>query len=146
MQAVQGNLGRVFVLRLEDGDHLPDCIEAYAREQNIQGGLCALLGGIGKGAIVVGPEDGAAEKITAMTHAINAVHEAAAVGTLFPNAAGDVKLHMHTALGRGESTITGCVRMGADVWKVAEVVIIEITGTGLARKLDPTMGIELLSQ
>lgn len=146
MQAVQGNLGRVFVLRLEDGDHLPDCIEAYAREQNIQGGLCALLGGIGKGTIVVGPEDGAAEKITAMTRAISSVHEAAAVGTLFPNAAGDVKLHMHTALGRGESTITGCVRLGADVWKVAEVVIIEITGTGLARKLDPAMGIELLSQ
>ncbi len=146
MQAVQGNLGRVFVLRLEDGDHLPDCIEAYAREQNIQGGLCALLGGIGQGTIVVGPEDGAAEKITAMTQAINAVHEAAAVGTLFPNAAGDMKLHMHTALGRGESSITGCVRLGADVWKVAEVVIIEITSTGLSRKLDPSLGIELLSQ
>lgn len=146
MQAVQGSLGRVFVLRLEDGDHLPDCLETFAREQNIQGGLCALLGGIGQGKLVVGPEDAAAEKITAMTKAIEAVHEAAAVGTLFPNSQGDVKLHMHTALGRGDSSIVGCIRMGADVWKVAEVVIIEITGTGLSRKLDPSMGIELLSQ
>lgn len=146
MQAAQGSLGRVFVLRLEDGDRLPDCIEAFAREQNIQGGLCALLGGVGEGTIVVGPEDGAADKIKAMTHAISAVHEAAAVGTLFPNAEGDMKLHMHTALGRGESSITGCIRLGAGVWKVAEVVIIEITGSGLSRKLDPSMGIELLSQ
>jgi len=146
MQAAQGSLGRVFVLRLEDGDRLPDCIETFAREQNLQGGLCALLGGIGKGKIVVGPEDGDAEKITAMTHPIDAVHEAAAVGTLFPNADGDIKLHMHTALGRKECTITGCVRLGAEVWKVAEVVIIEITGTGLSRKLDPAMGLELLSQ
>lgn len=146
MQVAQGSIGRVFVLRLEDGDRIPDCIEAFAREQNMEGGLCALLGGIGKGSLVVGPEDGAAEKITVMTQAIEAVHEAAAVGTLFPDSKGDMKLHMHSAMGRGDSTLTGCVRLGLDVWKVAEVVIIEITGTGLSRKLDPSMGLELLSR
>ena len=146
MQAAQGTLGRVFILRLEDGDRIPDCIETFARENAIQGGFCALLGGVGRGALVVGPKDGAAETITAMTRAIENVHEAAAVGTLFPNAEGDVKLHMHSALGRDESTLTGCVRLGLDVWKVAEVVIIEITGTGLTRKIDPSLGIELLSR
>ncbi len=146
MQVQQGKLGRVFVLRLEDGDRLPDCIENFARENALQGGLCALLGGVGKGTMVVGPEDGDAEQLNVMTRAVNAVHEAAAVGTLFPNAAGEMKLHMHAALGRAEKTITGCVRLGASIWKVAEVVIIEITDTGLTRKLDPGMGLELLSR
>ena len=68
------------------------------------------------------------------------------MGTLFPNAAGQMKLHMHAALGRGDQTVTGCVRLGTDVWKVVEVVIIEIVGSGLSRKLDPSLGIELLSR
>lgn len=33
MIASEGRLGRVFVLRLEDGDRVPDCIEAFAAER-----------------------------------------------------------------------------------------------------------------
>lgn len=146
MQYAEGALGRAFVLRLEDGDRIPDCIEDFAKEKNIQGAFCAVLGGIDKGTMIVGPEDGAAEKIKSLTKAIAEAHEALAVGTLFPNSAGDMKLHMHTALGRGDAPVVGCIRLGLEVWKVLEVVIIEITGTGLSRKLDSSLGIELLSR
>lgn len=147
MQYAQGSLGRVFVIRLEDGDRLPDCIETFAREAGLQRGLVALLGGAGAGRLVVGPEDGAAEKITPMLRALEGVHEAAAVGTVFPDESGAPKLHMHAALGRGDDVLAGCVRQGVDVWKLAEVVVIEIEPDdeeAMRRVKDPVFGFEVL--
>lgn len=145
MKYAQGSMGRIFVLRLEDGDALPGCVEHFAAEHDIKGGLVALVGGIGSGTLVVGPEDGNAEIITPMTRFFNAAHEAAALGTLFPNTNGAPKLHMHAALGRGDSTLVGCIRQGLDTWKIAEVVILEIVDSGMIRKLDPAFNLELLS-
>ena len=142
----QGSLGRVFVLRLGDGDQIPGAIETFARERNITNALCAALGGVESGNLVTGPEDGAVMPPTPMLHAIAAVHEAAAVGTLFPDAEGEPKLHMHASLGRKDQTATGCVRPGLDVWKILEVVIIELTGLDLARKKDSETGFELLEK
>ncbi|KDR94128.1 hypothetical protein SAMN02745945_00812 [Peptoclostridium litorale DSM 5388] len=34
MKATEGKLGRVFVIRLEEGDILPDCIEEFASVKN----------------------------------------------------------------------------------------------------------------
>lgn len=146
MQFAQGSLGRVFVLRLEDGDRLPDTIEQFAAEHGVNEAFCAMLGGAGPGRLVVGPEDGDASPITPLFTAVDNVHEAAAVGTIFPNEAGRPVLHMHAALGRRGNTVTGCVRAGVDIWKVGEVVILELTGLGLARKLDPASGFELLGK
>lgn len=145
MKSAQGSMGRVFVLRLEDGDSLPGCIEEFARQNGIAGGLVALVGGIGSGTLVTGPQDGAAAHITPMLRLFSQVHEAAALGTLFPDSSGHPRLHMHAALGRGDSALVGCIRQGIDVWKIAEVVILEITGSGMTRKLDPAFNLELLS-
>ena len=49
MQYAEGKVGRVFVLRLEDGDKLPDAVEAFAAEKNIDCAACWLLGGLGGG-------------------------------------------------------------------------------------------------
>ncbi len=143
MQAAEATLGRVFVIRLEDGDRLPDCLEAFARDNALERGLVALLGGAGGGTLVVGPEDGTAATITPLLQALNGVHEAAAVGTIFPDSTGAPKLHMHAAMGRDDHTLTGCVRQGVNIWKLAEVVVIEIQGN-MSRKLDQSLGLEVL--
>ncbi|OLN26335.1 hypothetical protein DVDV_2735 [Desulfovibrio sp. DV] len=142
----EGRLGRVFVLRLGDGDRIPDAIEDFARTRGVSSALVAALGGVENGRLVTGPKDGTTMPPTAMLTAIDAVHEAAAVGTLFPAADGTPRLHMHAALGRDGETRTGCVRPGLDVWKILEVVVIEITGTDLARARDPETGFELLGR
>lgn len=146
MKIAQGAVGRVFVLRLEDGDRIPDTIEAFAAEQSIEAALCSLLGGIGSGRVVVGPENPDASPIVPLVEAITGVREAAAVGTIFPNEEGKPRLHLHAALGRGDETVTGCARQGLDVWKVCEVVLIEITGANLVRATDPVAGFEVLTQ
>lgn len=142
----EGRLGRVFVLRLGDGDRIPESIEAFAKTRGVSSALVAALGGLRNGKLVVGPVDGDVLPPDPMFTAIAAVNEAAAVGTLFPGEDGAPRLHMHATLGRGEESRTGCVRPGLDVWKIFEVVVIEITGTDLARARDPETGFELLGR
>lgn len=141
----EGHIGRVFVLRLGDGDRIPDAIEEFAAVREVESALVMALGGLQKGKLVVGPEDATTMPPNPMLAAIDAVHEAAAVGTLFPSKpGGKPTLHMHGVLGRGEETRAGCVRPGLDVWKIFEVVVIEILGTDLARHKDPETGFNLL--
>lgn len=142
----EGRLGRIFVLRLGDGDRIPDAIEDFAAARGIGAALVAALGGLENGRLVVGPEDDAQKPPRTLTAVIDAVHEAVAVGTLFPGPDGRPSLHLHASLGRGETARTGCARPGLDVWTVLEVVILEIEGLDLARLPDPATGLNLLGQ
>ncbi|MCA1792588.1 MAG: DNA-binding protein [Desulfobacteraceae bacterium] len=51
---------------------------------------------------------------------------------------------MHMACGRGDNTITGCIRKGVRVWQVMEVIIHELTGSIGMRKKDAATGFDLL--
>jgi len=145
MQFTEAKMGRVFILRLHDGDHLPDVIENFAEQQKISQGLCFFLGGANEGSrVVVGPKDGKTFPPEPMTTLLRGVHEAAGVGTIFQNEESKPKLHMHAAFGRKEETITGCVRMGVDVWQIGEIVILELTGTRAKRAVDKKTGFEFL--
>jgi len=143
MQAAEATLGRVFVLRLGDGDRIPGCIEDFAKERGVLRGFCLLLGGAAGGTVVVGPKDGAARKIEPMLAALAGTHEIAAVGTLFPDESGAPRLHMHAALGRGEHPLVGCVRQGVDIWRLGEVILVELHGP-MRRAIDPAFGFEVL--
>ena len=145
MQYNEGSLGRVFVLRLEEGERLNESIEDFAREQKISHGLAFFLGGSGDGSkVVVGPEANR-EAIIPMIHTLQGAQEMLALGTLIPNAAGEPVLHMHAATGREGKATVGCTRAGVEVWLVGEVVLLEILGTAAAqRQKDPGTGFQLL--
>ena len=141
MKTSEGKVGRVFVVRLEDGDRLPDAIENLAVEKDIRAASIILLGGIGRGTIVVGPETPDVPP-KPQTCDFQDVHEIVAVGTIFANADGKPILHLHGALGRDGRTITGCTRTGVEVWLIAEAIITEIIDTTAHRVL--SAGLELL--
>jgi predicted DNA-binding protein with PD1-like motif len=145
MQFTEAKLGRVFVLRLHDGDRLPEVLEVFATENNVSTALCFFLGGVKeKSRVVVGPKDGYASPPEPMVTLLNGVHEACGVGTIFADEEGKPKLHMHASFGRKQNTVTGCVRMGVDVWRIGEVVVVELTGTSAQRVVDKETGFELL--
>ena len=146
MQYSEGTMGRVFTLRLEDGEKVPDVIEQFADEHDIKCGLCTLIGGVDKGNLVVGPKDGEAPVIDPILHAVSGAHEVAALGTLFPDEDNTPILHMHAALGRDGKTRAGCIRPGLDVWLVGEVIIVEILGTDMLRKTEAKSGLKLLAK
>jgi predicted DNA-binding protein with PD1-like motif len=145
MQFTEAKFGRVFVLRLHDGDHLPDVLESFAAENNVATALCFFLGGAKeKGRVVVGPKDGYVLPPEPMVTLLNGVHEACGVGTIFADEEGKPKLHMHASFGRNEKTVTGCVRMGVDIWQIGEVIIIELADAAAQRVVDKKTGFEFL--
>jgi len=146
MQYSQGNVGRVFTLRLENGERLPDCLEQFAKEHDIKAALCTLIGGADQGNVVAGPKDGEAAVIDPFLCPVREAHEVLGLGTLFPDESGTPVLHMHAALGRDGETLTGCIRPGLDVWLVGEVIIMEIEGTDMLRKVEVESGLALLTK
>lgn len=145
MQFTEAKLGRVFVLRLHDDDHLPDVLELFAKEQNLNSALCFFLGGAKDNSrVVVGPRKGQAVPPEPMITLLDGVHEACGMGTIFVDEAGRPKLHMHASFGRKEETVTGCVRMGVDVWRIGEVVMLELTKIAAHRAIDKETGFEFL--
>jgi predicted DNA-binding protein with PD1-like motif len=145
MKSTEAKMGRVFILRLHDGDRLPNVLESFAAEKNVSTALCFFLGGAKENSrVVVGPVDGDAVPPEPMVTLLNGVHEACGVGTIFADEEGKPKLHMHTSFGRSENTVTGCVRMGVDVWQIGEVVMLELACEKTCRAKNKETGFEFL--
>jgi len=144
MKASEGKLGRVFVIRLEDGDVLPGCIEKFAEEKGVSVGQAILVGGIGEGQIVVGPRYSHNMPPEPMLLPIDGAHEVAGVGVLAPGEDGKPVLHMHAALGRSGQTMAGCLRPGVTTWMVGEVILYEILGAKVVRLKVKRSGFALL--
>ena len=144
MKASEGRVGRVFVIRLEDGDVVPDCIERFAEQKGISVGHVILVGGIGGGEVVVGPRDSEERPPQPMLLPVDGAHEVVGVGVIAPDEDGKPVLHIHAALGRSGQTMSGCLRPGVTTWLVGEVILYEIVGATAARVLDKESGFELL--
>lgn len=144
MKASEGKLGRVFVIRLEDGDKIPASIERFAAEKKISVGQVILIGGIGDGEVVVGPRRTHEMPPEPMLLPVDGAHEVTGVGIIAPDKNGKPKLHIHASLGRAGKTTTGCLRPGVTTWLVGEVVIVEILGTDAVRLPDKKATFELL--
>ncbi len=144
MKSAEGRLGRVFVIRLEHGDRLPDCIERFAEQHGIAVGHVVLVGGIGDGQVVVGPRRSDERPPEPMLLPIDGAHEVAGTGVIAPDDRGRPRLHIHAALGRSGRTVTGCLRPGVSTWVVGEVIIYEITGARVSRVRDGETGFDLL--
>lgn len=145
MKYSQAQPGRVFVIRLEDGEVIHEVIEAFARNQGVRAASLVVLGGADKGSeLVTGPKQGRRFPVTPQTHVLEEVHEVTGTGTLFPDETGNPVLHMHLACGRGDTTVTGCIRKGVKVWQMMEVVLHELTGAGGVRKKDEVTGFAML--
>ena len=144
MKASEGKIGRVFIIRLEDGDTIPACIESFAAENKIAVGQVILIGGIGDGQVVVGPRRSDEMPPEPMLLPVDGAHEVVGVGIIAPDGKGKPTLHIHASLGRSGQTTTGCLRPGVSTWLVGEVIIFEILGTDAARIPSEKANFELL--
>ena len=144
MKACEGRLGRVFIMRLDDGDMVPECIERFAEENRVSVGHVILVGGIGDGNIVVGPRHSDERPPQPVLLPINEAHEVLGVGIIAPGEDGKPILHIHAALGRAGNTVSGCLRPGVTTWLVGEVILHEILDVDVARIRDEESGFLLL--
>jgi predicted DNA-binding protein with PD1-like motif len=146
MQYSEARQGRVFVIKLDSGDKIPDVLEQFACDHEILRAFCILVGGIDDGSrIVVGPERIVSdEKPVPIEYELEGKHEVLGTGTLFPDEEGNPVLHMHVAAGRKGRSSTGCSRAGLIVWNIVEVVFIELIDERGSRKTDAATGFKKL--
>ncbi len=145
MKYSEARPGRIFVIRLEDGEVVHGAIEKFARDQDIRAAALIVLGGADRGStFVVGPAAGRSTPIIPMEHVLRNVHEVCGTGTLFPDDEGNPILHMHMACGRQTATVTGCIRTGVKVWHVMEIILFELLGSTGRRPVDFETGFKLL--
>lgn len=145
MKYSEARQGRIFVIRLEDGEIVHEEIERFARRHAIQSAVVIAVGAADGGSrLVVGPEERDARPIHPMEHVLDNAHEIAGTGTLFPDDEGNPVLHMHMACGREGRTVTGCIRGGVRVWQVMEVILLELTGSTGRRVPESDLGFALL--
>jgi len=145
MKYSKAKQGRIFAIRLEDGETVHEEIERFAHEQSITSAAMIVVGGADKGSkLVVAPEHGQARPINPMEHILDNVHEIAGTGTLFPDEKGNPAIHMHMVCGRNANTVTGCIRSGVKVWQTMEVILFELVDSTGKRVFEADLGFNLL--
>lgn len=144
MQATEGHIGRVFVLRLEDGDEVGSCIENFAREHGIQLGYVNFIGGISSGEIGTGAKSAQARPVDLNLRQVEGVHDTAAMGLIAPDENNQPSLRLCGALGRESQTIAGSLRAGLKTWLGAEAILYEILGADCRRVSDAKTGLAQL--
>ena len=147
MKYSQASLGRVFVLRLEDGDIVHECLERLAREQAIRAAGLIALGDADAGSrLIAGSEEGRANPMVFVERLLDDAHEVAGVGTIFPDEEGNPIPHVHMACGRKDSVVVGCVRAGVKVWHVMEIIVVELRDSTAVRRFETGLpGFKLLN-
>lgn len=136
MRSAELRDGRVFVLRLEDGEVLHESIESFCRQNGIVRATVTAVGGVDAGStMVVGPTIPIKGKIKPLTYTLDAPCELTGTGTVFPDEDGNPIMHMHGSVGRDGMSVTGCFRVRMVAWLVLEVVIREIVGDGPVRTM-----------
>ncbi len=133
------------MIKLEDGDIVPECIENFAKEKGISVGQVILLGGIKSGKLVVGPKRPEERPPQPQTLSIKDTHELVAVGVLAPNEEDKPVLHIHGALGHSGKVVGGCLRLGVTTWLIGEAVLCEIIGADVKHTLDKENKVVLLN-
>jgi len=142
MEYSVGKTGRIIAARLFEGEDIYESIEEVAKKENIKSAAVLITGGFRKANVVVGPKT-EQPKIIGNFKDFAGPGEALGVGTIYCDDEGP-KLHIHTAIGKGDETIVGCPRGGAKTFLILEVTIIEIDGLKAGRKLDENTGLKLL--
>ena len=145
MKYAQAQQGRVFILRLEDGEVVHEVIEKFAKDHAIQAAALIIIGGADAGSrLVVGPEEDRGLPLKPMEHVLSNAHEVAGTGTLFSDESGQPLIHMHMACGRNDQTTTGCIRQGVKVWHIMEVILFELVDTTAKRIEEAPLGLKFL--
>lgn len=134
MQYTEGQLGRVFVVRIDDGEDMLVSLREFIIDKDIQSGSITFLGALMNGRMVTGPEE---PVIPPVPHFVmfEGGWEVFGIGTIYPGEGGP-HIHYHASVGRSGHALTGCLREKATTYLIIEAVILEFTGLKARREFD----------
>lgn len=134
MQYAQGEVGRVFVLRIDNGEDFLESMGRFVADKEIQCGSVTFLGALMNGRMVTGPEE---PVIPPVPHFVlfEGGWEVFGVGTIYPGEDGP-HIHYHASVGRAGHALTGCLREKATTYLIVEAIIIEFKNLAGRREFD----------
>ncbi len=141
MQYTEGQIGRVFVVRIDDGEDMLISLRQFINDKSIQAGSILFLGALMNGRMVTGPEE---PVIPPVPHFVmfEGGWEVFGVGTIYPGEGGP-HIHYHASVGRSGHALTGCLREKAITYLIVEAVILEFTGLSARREFDKKTQVHL---
>ena len=142
MQYTKGTIGRVFLVKFQDGDILIDNLSALAKQEQIKAASVIFIGALKQGDLVTGP------KQPVIPPEPNKVvfkdgWEVMGIGTIFTNPKGP-QIHIHASMGKRNKVLTGCLRGKSKVFLVIEAIIMELKGVKASKDIDAKTGLNLL--
>jgi predicted DNA-binding protein with PD1-like motif len=141
MQYSEGQVGRVFSVRIDDGEDFLREIERFVAAMNIQSGMIHFLGAVRSAKIVTGPKEPVIPP-SPRGEEIFGGWELLGFATIYPGEDGP-SIHLHTAAGKGIRSLAGCLREKAEVYLVVEAIVTEFVGLTAKRLPDEKTGVNL---
>jgi predicted DNA-binding protein with PD1-like motif len=134
MQYTEGQLGRVFVVRIDNGEDMLLSIRHFIQDKGVQAGSVFFLGALLDGKMVTGPE---VPIFPPLPHFVmfEGGWEVFGFGTIYQGEGGP-HVHYHASVGRSGHALTGCLREKATTYLIIEAVILEFTGLAARRAYD----------
>ena len=141
MQYSEGQLGRVFVVRIDDGEDMLLSLRQFIIDKSVNAGTILFLGALMNGRMVTGPEE---PVLPPVPHFVmfEGGWEVFGVGTIYPGEHGP-HIHYHASVGRSGHALTGCLREKAITYLVVEAIVLEFTGLSARRVFDEKIQVHL---
>jgi hypothetical protein len=141
MQYTEGQLGRVFVVRIDNGEDMLISLRQFIEDKSIYAGSILFLGALMNGRMVTGPEE---PVIPPVPHFVmfEGGWEVFGMGTIYGGEGGP-HIHYHASVGRSGHALTGCLREKATTYLIIEAVILEFTGLTARREFDKKTQVHL---
>ncbi len=142
MKYTKGKIGRVFLVKFEDGDILIDNLSALAKQEQIKAASVIFIGALMQGDLVTGPKKPVIPPEPNKV-AFKDGWEVMGIGTICTNSKGP-QIHIHASSGTKNKVLTGCVRGNSKVFLVIEAVVLELEGVSASKDIDLKTGLNLL--
>lgn len=129
-------------MKFADDDIFIDKLSELARKEKIKAATLIFLGALKKGTLVTGPKK---PVIPPQPNRLEFKDgwEAMGIGTIFTNKKGP-QIHIHTAMGKKNKALTGCLREKSRIFLVIEAIVLELIGVKATKDIDPKTGLNLL--
>ncbi|MEJ5226683.1 DUF296 domain-containing protein [Thermodesulfovibrio sp.] len=142
MRYQSGRVGRVFVIKFEDGENPLEKLTELAKQEKVYSAIFWIVGGLKAGRFVVGPEGDELPPIP-IWREIRGNNETLGIGTIFWFK-DEPKAHLHGVYGREDLVKMGCLRENPEVFLILEAVLMEILDIKANRELDEKSKMTLL--
>lgn len=144
MEYRTGAVGRVFIIRFDDGEDLLAELTTLVKKENVRNGWFQVIGGLKEIDCVIGPKQPVIPPDPVWKE-IRDARETLGSGSVFRDEKNEPKIHLHAALGHHGETVTGCLRKGSRTYLILEVILFEISGFDASRPWYEDRGFNMLT-